>query len=57
MVFLVLQLKNCVGCGGLIGNLCFKVEHSAKHLVSSIRHRIHALQQYNTHVSASATIT
>ena len=57
MVFLVLQLKNCVGCGGLIGNLCFKVEHSARHLVSSIRHRIHALQQYNTHVSASATIT
>ena len=40
MVFLVLQLKNCFGCGirRLIGNFCFRVVLSAKHLVSSIGH-------------------
>ena len=45
MVFFVLQLKNCFGFGGLIGNLCFRVVLSAKHLVSNIGHKVHALQQ------------
>ena len=36
MVFLVLLLKKCFRCSGLIGNFCFKVVLSAKHLVLGI---------------------
>ena len=41
MVFFVLQLKNCFGFGGLIGNLCFRVVLSVKHLVSNIGYKVH----------------
>ena len=35
ITFLVLQLNNCLGFGMSIENLCLKVVHSAKHLVSN----------------------
>ena len=46
MTFFVLQLKDCVGFGGIIGNLCLRVVLSAKHLVRSIGHMAHALQHF-----------
>ena len=42
ITFLVLQLKNCLGCGMLIGNFCLRVVLSAKHLVSNKGHIAHA---------------
>ena len=36
IVFFVLQLKNCLGCGGLIGNLCFNVVLHKIHVCSSV---------------------
>ena len=45
IVFVDLQLKDCFWCGGLIGNFCLKFVLSAKNLVSTIGHRIHAVQQ------------
>ena len=41
-----MQLKDCVGLGGIIGNLCLRVVLSAKHLVRSIGHMAHALQHF-----------
>ena len=41
-MFLVLQLKNCLGCGGFIGYLCLRVVLSAKHLVSNKGHITYA---------------
>ena len=38
-MFLVLQLKNCLVCGGY---LCLRVVLSAKHLVSNKGHITHA---------------
>ena len=38
MTFLVLQLKNCLGWGWLIRNLCLSIVLSAKHLVSNRGH-------------------
>ena len=46
MTFFVLQLKDCVGLGGDIGNLCLRVVLSAKHLVRSMGHMAHALQHF-----------
>ena len=43
---MVLQLKNCLGCGMSIGNLCLRVMLSAKHLVSNRGHTAHAWQQH-----------
>ena len=40
--YMVLQLKNCLGYGMLIGNLCLRVVLSAKHLVSNKGHIAHA---------------
>ena len=39
---LVLQLKNCLGCGRLIGILHLRIALSAKHLVSNKGHITHA---------------
>ena len=44
MTFLVLQLKNCLGWGWLIGNFCLSIVLSAKHLVSNRGHIAHAWQ-------------
>ena len=45
ITFLILQLKNCLGCGRLIGYLSLSVVLSAKHLVSKRGHITHARQQ------------
>ena len=45
ITFLFLQLKNCLGCGMFIGNLCLRVVLSAKHLVSNKGHIAHAWHQ------------
>ena len=45
MTFIVLQLKNWFGFGGIIGYLCLRVVLSAKHLVSNKGHITHAWQQ------------
>ena len=42
ITFLVLQLKNCLGFGMSIRNLCLKIVLSAKHLVSNKGHIAHA---------------
>ena len=42
MTFIVLQLKNWFGFGGIIGYLCLRVVLSAKHLVSNKGHITHA---------------
>ena len=46
MTFFVLQLKDCVDSGGVIGNLCLRVVLSAKHLVRSIGLMVYALQHF-----------
>ena len=45
ITFFVLQLKNCLGCGMSIGNLCLRIVLSTKHLVSNKGHIAHAWQQ------------
>ena len=46
MMFVVLQLKDCVWLGGFMGYLCLRDVLSTKHVVNSLGHMRHPLQHF-----------
>ena len=48
MIFVVLQLKDCIGLGGFMGYLCLSDVLSTKHVVNNLGHMRHPLQHFFT---------